>query len=273
MGMKSHYNWFPAMSGDGQFAQPGASPFNAPMQSTALPGNIFAGQLPKSEGSELVTPESMPNREILASTSQYGPQVQHLQSEQNEKSVQPQKASAVEYEQMGQMASTGMTSSFTLSGSCSPWRRLVASVIDGILMSLLAIVPIVGLLMALTMGSAGLFDLQLLTDPIVGIALQVALSGFLMLTYIACEVFFLARFQASPGKLVMKLKVVGEASQFMSVKDATVRTVVKHVSFLVSGIVPIIGPLALAVLSLLHYQKGGRMVWDAVVRKQVYFGL
>lgn len=112
----------------------------------------------------------------------------------------------------------------------SPWLRLLARIIDGLI--LLIPMVIIGVILGSTAGGVGGFSSGgVSTDG--STILAGVLGGLIGLAY---EYYFLAKDGATPGKKIMSLKVVLEDGSPLGSDGAVRRLILAAV-----GIVPIVG--------------------------------
>lgn len=115
------------------------------------------------------------------------------------------------------------------------WRRLVAKVIDGFITGVLSWIILLPLLFAL-LGTAGMLApgaqatpeqmVAVLTFQLISICVQVAIG----LTY---SIFFLRKYAATPGKMVLGLKVYRADSSRLSVGRIAARYFAEWLSWLI----------------------------------------
>ena len=119
---------------------------------------------------------------------------------------------------------------YTKANLPSPWIRLLARIIDGLILFIPAL--IIGVIVGTTAGGVGGFSSGVMTTD--GSAIIAGLlAGVIGLAY---EYFFLAKDGATPGKKVMSIKVVLEDGSPLGSDGAMRRLILAA-----AGIVPFIG--------------------------------
>ena len=119
---------------------------------------------------------------------------------------------------------------YTKANLPSPWVRLLARIIDGLILFIPAI--IIGIIFGATTGGVGGFSSGgFSTDG--GAIIASLLAGLIGLAY---EYFFLSKDGATPGKKVMSIKVISEDGSELG-SDGAIRRLI----LAAAGIVPIVG--------------------------------
>ncbi|WP_037301153.1 RDD family protein [Runella limosa] len=116
-------------------------------------------------------------------------------------------------------------------------NRLVAQLIDGIILGIafsIIIIPFGGLAAILGLGSAGVFDgsdeataaaMGLFGMGLIGLILFSLLTPFLYDAFMVSSAK-----QATLGKMIMKIKVVGPNGERLTFSQALVRSLIKYIS-------------------------------------------
>jgi len=130
----------------------------------------------------------------------------------------------------GAEAAGGFGGGYTKATLPSPWVRLLARIIDGLILFIPAI--IIGIIIGGTAGGVGGFSASgVSTDGSTIVA--GLLAGLIGLAY---EYYFLAKDGATPGKKIMSIKVVLEDGNPLG-SDGAIRRLI----LAAAGIVPVIG--------------------------------